>query len=455
MTQKVNVVVLAAGKGTRMKSSLPKVLHRLAGKSLLQHNLDLATALSASAINVVIGHGAERIREDVGDQPVIYHLQEEQLGTGHAVAQAMNGLQDDAIVLVLYGDVPLIEQDTALGLLDMSNENKMAVLTCIMPDPTGLGRIIRNGGGLVIGIVEEKDADKKQKAIQETNTGIMAIPVNRLRKWLPQLRDDNSQGEYYLTDIIAMAHEDGCEVAAKVSSNPMEVMGVNNREQLAQLERYYQKKRASELMLNGVTLADPDRIDLRGEISIAEDVEIDINVIMEGKVEIASGVKIGPHCVIKNTSIAENSMVNAYSHIEDAVIGSQCSIGPFARIRPGTKVMDEARIGNFVETKKALIGKGSKVNHLSYIGDSELGEKVNIGAGTITCNYDGVNKFKTIIGNDVFVGSNTALVAPLTVADGVTIGAGSTITRDVAGPGLALSRSRQQDIPGWKRPTRK
>lgn len=455
MSQKVNVVILAAGKGTRMQSALPKVLHCVGGKPLLQHSLDLATSLNAGRVNAVIGHGAEDIRSSIPEQGFNYVLQAEQLGTGHAVAQTLDALEEDAIVLVLYGDVPLIEIDTARDLLNMSNENKMAVLTCIVDDPTGLGRIIRNGDGLVQAIVEEKDATAEQRHIQEINTGIMAIPVHKLKHWLPLLKDDNAQNEYYLTDIIGLAVQDGCEVAAKACQDPLEVQGVNNRMQLATLERHYQQRMAEKLMLEGATLADPSRIDIRGDIEVGEDVTIDINAILEGKVKIENSVSIGPNCVLKNCTIAAGTVIDAYTHIEDAEIGRDCNIGPFARIRPGTVLEQDAKIGNFVETKKARIGKGSKVNHLSYVGDCELGENVNVGAGTITCNYDGTNKHLTVIGDNVFVGSNTALVAPVTIAAGATIGAGSTITKDVAADELALTRSKQQNISGWQRPEKK
>ena len=455
MTHKINVVVLAAGKGTRMKSALPKVLHQLAGKSLLQHNLDLALALKAEHINIVIGHGADRIRDSIKQEGLHFTLQEKQLGTGHAVHQTIGYLNDQAIALVLYGDVPLLQESTVRALLEMADENTMAVLTCIVKDPTGLGRIIRNKGGQVEAIVEDKDADAEQRKIEEVNSGIMAIPVKRLREWLPQISDDNAQNEYYLTDIITLANESGCKVAAKVCEDPVEIMGVNNRVQLAQLERDYQYRQAEKLMLAGVTLADPARLDIRGEITVSQDVEIDINVILVGQVDIAENVSIGANCYIKNCRIAAGTVIKANSHLEDAVIGADCVIGPFARVRPGTTMADEARIGNFVETKQAHIGKGSKVNHLSYIGDSELGEGVNVGAGTITCNYDGINKHKTIIGDGAFIGSNAALVAPLNIGKGATIGAGSTISRDVPDKALGLSRAKQQSIRDWEGPARK
>lgn len=455
MTRKINVVVLAAGKGTRMKSDLPKVLHRLAGQSLLQHNLDLALALGAERVNVVIGHGADLIRDSIDHKGITFTLQEEQLGTGHAVAQTIDELDDHATALVLYGDVPMLQEDTVRDLIEMTSENKMAVLTCIVADPSGLGRILRNKDGRIEAIIEEKDAEPEQRKIQEINSGIMAIPVKRLREWLPKLGDDNAQNEYYLTDVIALANETGCDVGAKVCQDPLEVMGVNNRLQLAQLERHYQHRQAEKLMLAGVTLADPARLDIRGDVSIGQDVEIDVNVILAGRVEIAEKVIIGPNCYIKDCRIGPGTVIKANSHLEDAIIGTNCEVGPFARVRPGTEMADAARIGNFVETKKSYIGKGSKVNHLSYIGDSELGEGVNVGAGTITCNYDGINKHKTIIGDGAFIGSNTALVAPVRIGSRATVGAGSTISRDVPDGTLGLTRAKQQIISDWPGPAAK
>ena len=457
MKMKVNVVVLAAGKGTRMYSDTPKVLHELAGKSLLAHCLDTARALNCASLQVVVGHEAERIREACAAPDLDFVLQAEQRGTGHAVAQALDKLDQDAVALVLYGDVPLIRAATLQDLLTPldSGEAELALLTCVVPDPAGLGRIIRNAGGEVEAIVEEKDASAEQKAIREINTGIMALPVRLLREWLPKLKADNAQGEYYLTDIVAMAAGEGRCILASVCEDPLEVAGVNNREQLALLERHYQARLARELMLGGVSLRDPARFDVRGTADIGRDVEIDVNVILEGNVKLASGVKIGPNCVLKNCEIGGGSVIEANCVIEGAVLGERCSVGPFARLRPGTELREQAKIGNFVETKKALVGRGSKINHLSYVGDSELGEKVNIGAGTITCNYDGANKHLTRIGNDVFIGSNSALVAPVTVEDGATIAAGSTITHNVGGSQLAIARSRQSNKDGWKRPVKK
>jgi bifunctional UDP-N-acetylglucosamine pyrophosphorylase/glucosamine-1-phosphate N-acetyltransferase len=452
---KINVVVLAAGKGTRMYSAKPKVLHELAGRSLVQHTIDTANALKASAIHVVIGHEADLLRKALEGQQLNFALQEQQLGTGHAVHQALAQLDKDATALVLYGDVPLIRPETLAQLLAPVDENSMAVLTAVVGNPQGLGRIVRDAAGGIRAIIEEKDATPAQRAIREINTGFMAIPVARMHEWLPRIQNKNAQGEYYLTDIIALAIADGCRVHTVQCHDELEASGVNNRQQLAELERHYQKRETTRLMLAGVTLRDPARVDLRGVVTIAQDVEIDINVILEGKIDIAGNVTIGPNCVLKNCTIGAGTNIAANTVIEDAVIGKDCTIGPFARIRPGTVMDAEAKVGNFVEIKKSRIGKHSKVNHLSYIGDSELGIDVNIGAGTITCNYDGENKFRTIIGDCVFIGSNTALVAPVTVAAGATVGAGSVITKDVAKDQLAIARGRQTNIDGWHRPQKK
>lgn len=452
---KLNVVVLAAGKGTRMYSTKPKVLHELAGRSLVQHTIDTANALQASSIHVVIGHAAEQLRAALAGQQLHFALQEQQLGTGHAVNQALAQLDRDAIALILYGDVPLIRAETLSQLVAPVDADSMSVLTAVVEKPQGLGRIVRDAAGSIRAIIEEKDATPAQRALKEINTGFMAIPVARLHAWLPRIQNKNAQGEYYLTDIIALAIADGCRVHTVQCQDELEAAGVNNRQQLAELERHYQKRETSRLMLAGVTLRDPARVDLRGTITIAQDVEIDINVVLEGKVDIAGNVRIGPNCVLKNCSIGTGTEIAANTVIEDAVIGSDCTIGPFARIRPGTVLETEAKIGNFCEIKKARIGRHSKVNHLSYIGDSELGNDVNVGAGTITCNYDGVNKSKTIIGDRVFVGSNTALVAPVNIAAGATIGAGSVITKDVGQNQLAIARGRQSNIDGWERPKKK
>lgn len=455
MTSSLNVVILAAGKGTRMYSDTPKVLHELAGLSLVEHVINTAEQLEPENITLVIGHQAERIQESLSHRSLQFALQQEQKGTAHAVEQALPGLNEQSMVLVLYGDVPLIRKDSLKSLLEMSGKNAMAVLTCVVADPSGLGRIIRDAGGNISAIVEEKDASAEQKQISEINTGIMAFPAMKLKQWLPQIKANNAQKEFYLTDIIKLAISDGCKVNTVSCADEAEASGINNMLQLAALERHFQKEQNDSFLLKGLKLHDPARFDCRGALSFEQDVQIDINVIIEGTVKIGKGCRIGPNCLLKNCEIQAGSVIEANCVIEDARIGKSCSIGPFARIRPGTILADEAKIGNFVETKKALIGKGSKVNHLSYIGDTEMGDGVNIGAGTITCNYDGVNKFKTIIGDHVFIGSNTALVAPVTVADGATIGAGSTITRDVESKQLALSRSKQSNIDGWQRPQKK
>lgn len=449
---KINVVVLAAGKGTRMYSDTPKVLHKLAGTTLLQHTLNKAVALAASQTHVVIGHEAELVRDSLAGVPVNIVIQEPQLGTAHAVHQTLGFLEKDACALILYGDVPLIKTATLQALLQQVNENSMAVLTCVVGNPFGLGRIVRDANNKIISIVEEKDATPEQKALQEINSGIMAIPVQRLREWLPRISTNNAQKEYYLTDVIQLALADGCEVHTVAAMDEAEVAGVNNRQQLAELERYYQRAEANKLMLAGVTLRDPERFDLRGTIQVGRDIEIDINVVLEGHVVLGDKVSIGPNCVLKNCSIGSGSVIAANTLVEEAEIGSACSIGPFARIRPGTVMEDAAKAGNFVEIKKSRIGKNSKISHLSYVGDSTLGTDVNIGAGTITCNYDGVNKYKTMIGNQVFIGSNSALVAPVNIGDGATIAAGSVITADVGNEQLALARSKQINKSGWKRP---
>ena len=379
-------------------------------------------------------------------------IQSEQLGTGHAVAQALPDLPDDARVLVLYGDVPLTRHETLEGLVGTLDDNTLGLLTVTMDNPQGYGRIVRNANGDVQSIVEQKDASAEQQQIREVNTGILAVSAKHLKSWLPTLSNSNAQGEYYLTDIIAMAVEQGLGVSVSQPENPFEVQGVNNRLQLAELERWFQHRQADRLMTEGATLADPARVDVRGELSIGNDLWIDVNVVFEGKVSLGSNVSIGPGCVIKDATIADGAEIKANSVIEGAVIGANAQIGPFARIRPGTELAANTKVGNFVETKKAIVGEGSKINHLSYVGDASLGRNVNVGAGTITCNYDGVNKYQTVLGDGVFVGSNTALVAPVTVAAEATIGAGSTITRDVADHELAVARGRQRNIAGWEKP---
>lgn len=448
----LHVVILAAGQGSRMKSALPKVLHPVAGKPMLHHVVDTATRLGAEKIHTVIGHGADQVRASLNNESVNWVLQREQLGTGHAVAQALPDLPEDARVLVLYGDVPLTRAETLAGMVDHLGEDNLALLTVTMDDPKGYGRIVRGNDDRVQAIVEHKDASAEQLAIREVNTGILAVSARRLRSWLPALSNRNAQGEYYLTDIIAMAVEHGLSVDVAQPGNVFEVQGVNNRVQLAEMERWYQAQQAERLLTEGASLADPARIDVRGKLTIGTDLWIDVNVVFEGEVSLGSRVVIGPNCVIRNSRIGDGTEIKANSVIEDSVIGDQAEIGPFARLRPGTELANRTKVGNFVETKKAKVGEGSKINHLSYVGDATLGERVNVGAGTITCNYDGVNKHQTVIGNGVFVGSNTSLVAPVALAEGATIGAGSTITRDVGRQELAVARGKQRNIQGWERP---
>ncbi|UTA47953.1 bifunctional UDP-N-acetylglucosamine diphosphorylase/glucosamine-1-phosphate N-acetyltransferase GlmU [Simiduia sp. 21SJ11W-1] len=451
----LDIVVLAAGKGTRMKSDLPKVLHPIAGKPLLQHVLDTSQKLGESELIVVVGHGAESVKTRVAAPKLKFVDQTEQLGTGHAVQQTLTHLRDDAVVLILYGDVPLIAADTLQSMVDQVTHFDMALLTVLLADPTGYGRILRNAENHIVAIVEQKDANPAQLAIQEVNTGVMAVKGALLKRWLPELSNDNAQGEYYLTDIIALASRDGITVKGIHPASELEVLGVNNRRQQAELERYYQKTNADQLMEAGVTLLDPYRFDVRGEFQCGHDVIIDVNCVFEGTVSLGNNVVIEPNCILRNVTLGDNVLVKANSHLEDTRVENNCEIGPYARLRPGTVLKDNAKIGNFVETKKTTVGVGSKINHLSYVGDASLGEGVNIGAGTITCNYDGVNKFKTTIGNRVFVGSNTALVAPVTLADDATIGAGSIITKDVEAQELAIARAKQRNITGWAKPTKK
>ena len=438
-----------------MKSARPKVLHKLAGKPLLQHVLDTAHALDCSSLQVVTGFGSEAVEEEMAGAATRFVLQKEQLGTAHAVQQALDGLEDDAVALVLYGDVPLISAATLQNLLDKVTDESMGVLTCVVDNPSGLGRIIRNESGQITRIVEEKDASQAEKAVTEINTGFMAIPVALLKEWLPRIKANNAQKEYYLTDLVELAIADGRSVVTSQCLDQDEITGINDRIQLATLERKYQRAMSDELMKNGVTLADPSRLDIRGNASVASDVEIDINVILEGDVTIEPNVKVGAGCILKNCSIGAGTQLHPYTVIEDAVIGKDCQLGPFARVRPGTEMKESSKLGNFVEVKKSVIGKGSKVNHLSYIGDSTLGENVNIGAGTITCNYDGVNKHQTIIGDGVFIGSNAVLVAPVTLENGSFVAAGSTITKNVEAEQLGVGRAKQSNITGWKRPGKK
>ncbi|MCU1735582.1 MULTISPECIES: bifunctional UDP-N-acetylglucosamine diphosphorylase/glucosamine-1-phosphate N-acetyltransferase GlmU [unclassified Pseudomonas] len=447
----LDIVILAAGQGTRMRSALPKVLHPVAGDSMLGHVIHSARQLQPQGVHVVIGHGAELVRERLAADDLNFVLQDKQLGTGHAVAQALPALSAET-VLILYGDVPLIEVETLKRLLAKVNEQQLGLLTVTLQDPTGYGRIVRDAEGKVAAIVEHKDASEAQKAIREGNTGILAVPGARLTEWLGRLSNDNAQGEYYLTDVIAMAVADGLVVATEQPLDPMEVQGANDRRQLAELERHYQLREARRLMALGVTLRDPARFDIRGEVSVGRDVLIDINVVLEGRVVIEDDVQIGPNCVIKNSTLRKGVVIKANSHIEGAVLGEGSDAGPFARLRPGTVLEARAHVGNFVELKNAHLGEGAKAGHLTYLGDAEIGARTNIGAGTITCNYDGANKFKTVLGEDVFIGSNNSLVAPVDIKDGATTAAGSTITQNVEPSQLAVGRARQKNIDGWKRP---
>ncbi len=445
-------IILAAGKGTRMNSSLPKVLHTVGGKPMLQHVLDSCSLLGVSKTIVVYGHGGDLVKSSCESKNLSWVLQADQKGTGHAVAQAANEIEDDSIVAVAYGDVPLIKTETLSGLANNLENAVLTVLTTKLPNPYGYGRIIRNDKGQIQYIVEEKDANEEEKLVNEVNTGFIAAKGKDLKRWLSQIKPNNNQGEYYLTDCIALAVEEGGVVEAVLCEDKFEVQGVNDRKQQAELERAYQNQLADELMTAGVTLLDPSRIDIRGKLTTGKDVSIDVNCVFIGNVELRDGVQISSGCVISDSKIGSNSLVKANSVIETAVIKENCEIGPFARVRPQAIIEAKAKVGNFVEIKKSTIGKGSKVSHLSYIGDTVMGNDVNIGAGTITCNYDGANKFQTTIGNNVFVGSDTQLVAPVTIEEGTTIGAGSTITKDTPANELTLSRSKQITIKGWQRP---
>ena len=447
----LEIVILAAGQGTRMRSALPKVLHPVAGNSMLGHVIHSARQLDPQRIHVVIGHGAEAVRERLAADDLNFVLQDKQLGTGHAVAQAVPFITADT-VLILYGDVPLIEVDTLQRLLQHVAPQQLGLLTVELDDPTGYGRIVRDADGKVTAIVEQKDTNEAERAITEGNTGILALPFERLGDWMSRLSNNNAQGEYYLTDVIAMAVSDGLEVATEQPHDAMEVQGANDRRQLAELERHYQWREGRRLMAQGVTLRDPARFDVRGEVTVGRDVLIDINVILEGKVVIEDDVVIGPNCVIKDSTLRKGVVIKANSHIEGATLGEGSDAGPFARIRPGTVLEARAHVGNFVELKNVHLGEGAKAGHLTYLGDAEVGARTNIGAGTITCNYDGANKWKTVLGEDVFIGSNTSLVAPVDISAGATTAAGSTITQDVDNAQLAVGRARQKNIDGWKRP---
>ncbi|MDY0071106.1 MAG: bifunctional UDP-N-acetylglucosamine diphosphorylase/glucosamine-1-phosphate N-acetyltransferase GlmU [Thauera sp.] len=451
----MEVVILAAGQGKRMRSQLPKVLQPLAARPMLAHVVDTARSLAAQRICVVYGHGGDQVRARFAGEVLDWALQAEQLGTGHAVQQALPLLSDDQVALVLYGDVPLIAADSLRRLLAAAGDHRLALLTVELADPAGYGRIVRDGDGRITAIVEEKDASPAQRSIREVNTGILAAPVARLRDWLGRIGNDNAQGEYYLTDIIALAVADGVEVVAEQPAAVSETLGVNNKRQLAELERLHQASIAAALMDEGVTLIDPARLDVRGRLTVGHDVEIDVNCVFEGQVELGDGVRIGPNCVIRNAVIGAGSRVEAFSHLDGGRTDESCVIGPFARVRPGTVLGKDVHLGNFVEIKNSVIADHSKANHLAYVGDADVGRKVNIGAGTITCNYDGANKFRTVIEDEVFIGSDTQLVAPVRVGRGATLGAGTTLTKDAPPDQLTVSRSRQLSISNWKRPQKK
>jgi bifunctional UDP-N-acetylglucosamine pyrophosphorylase / glucosamine-1-phosphate N-acetyltransferase len=453
--QPLSVVILAAGQGKRMKSALPKVLQPLAGKPLLKHVVDTARTLGPAAIHVVYGHGGERVREALAGEAVEWTLQAEQLGTGHAVMQVAPKLHDDHLVLILYGDVPLNQRATLEQLVALAGPKALGLLTMVLDQPAGYGRIVRGKGAQVLRIVEQKDASKRELTIRECNTGVMAAPVRPLKKWLARLRNDNSQREYYLTDIIAMAVKDRVQVTPLIAPTTLEVLGVNDKLQLAELEAAYRRMRAQELMLQGATIADPARFDARGDVTVGQDVFIDVNVVLEGEVRLGDRVRIGPNCVLRDVSVGEGAELFANCVLERSEIGPDCRVGPFARFRPGTVLARGVHIGNFVEVKNSRIGEGSKSNHLTYLGDTTVGKGVNVGAGTVTCNYDGANKWQTHIDDGAFIGSGSMLVAPVRIGAGATIGAGSTITKDAPEGQLTLERSTQTSIPGWKRPVKK
>ena len=452
---KVNFVILAAGKGTRMRSSLPKVLHKLSGRSMLGHVVAAVESLGKAKKIIVTGHGAEQVEQQFKSPTTIFTQQKEQLGTGHAVHMAVPELCSDALVIVLYGDVPLIRPATIQKILAVVTESTMGLLTINLDQPTGYGRIVRNTSGDITEIIEQKDASVEQLKITEVNTGVLALQSSQLSDWLPKITNNNAQGEYYLTDLVAIAREAGVEIISVNPESATEVEGVNNRVQLSQLERAHQRQLAEVIMESGTSLADPARFDQRGDLSAGTDNFIDINCVFNGSVTIGSNVSIGANCQISDSTIGDGVSILPNTIIESSVVGDRAVVGPFARLRPGTKMESDTKVGNFVETKKTLVGKGSKINHLSYVGDAQLGKNVNIGAGTITCNYDGVSKHKTDLGDGVFVGSNSTLVAPIKVDKGGFIAAGSTVTTEVPSDSLAVGRAKQRNIKGWKRPTKK
>lgn len=451
----LSIIILAAGQGTRMHSALPKVLHPLAGRTLLEHVYVAASRLDHRQIRIVYGHGGQKVPDTLAHLEADWVEQKQQLGTGHAVKIAMPKVPDVDDVLILYGDIPLITFETLQSLVNAASASGFSLLTSFLDEPTGYGRIIRDDAGNVTRIVEQKDATPEQLAVQEINTGMMVIKGRLLKRWLDDLKNSNAQGEFYLTDIVEKAVSENIAVNTMQPESITEIHGVNNRAQLAELERYYQLIQAQHLMRNGVTLMDPSRFDLRGSLESGRDVTIDINVVIEGSVSLGNDVTIGQNCYINNADIGDGAVILPNSVIENAVIGKGCKIGPFARIRPETRLADDVHIGNFVEIKKSDIGQGSKINHLSYIGDSDIGRNVNIGAGTITCNYDGANKFRTVIGDNVFVGSDTQLIAPVVVGNGATIGAGTTVTKDIEAETLTVNKLTHRTVPGWKRPEKK
>ena len=456
---RADIVILAAGQGSRMKSSLPKVLHPIAGKPMLEHVILSAQqtqkVIGKGEIHVVIGHGAEKVKDALGHYDLNWVEQTEQLGTGHAVQQAVPGCKDADVVLVLYGDVPLIRASTLQSLVAASNGERLGLLTINLSNPSGYGRIVRDGFGNVQAIVEDKDSTPEQLSINEVNTGIMAIPGSKLGDWVMGLGNDNAQHEYYLTDVVAKAVLEGTPVVHVQPQKATEVEGVNSRVQLTELERSLQKDLATSLMTSGVTIVDPSRLDVRGDIKTGKDIFLDINVVLEGEVELADNVTIEPGCIIRNSKIGEGAVIKAHSVLENAVVAADCEVGPFARLRPGANLAEKARVGNFVEIKKSNVGAGSKVNHLSYVGDAEIGADVNVGAGVVTCNYDGVNKHQTTIGDNAFIGTNSSLVAPVSVGAGATTGAGSVVTKTVEDNQLAVGRARQRNIDNWERPVKK
>ena len=453
-TKNLNIVILAAGKGTRMQSVMPKVLHRLAGKALLQHVIDAAKELNPSKVVVVYGYGGDAVPSAFAHEDIIWVEQKEQLGTGHAVLQASPHLDLDGTTLILLGDVPLLNQQSCLALLYKTKA--LGLLTVSKQKPAGYGRIVRDANQQILAIVEHKDATDAERLITEVNTGIIAAENQHLKAWISRLSNNNAQGEYYLTDIVAMAVDDGLTVAGEITHDEAAVEGVNSKADLANLERVYQARYASAIMQAGATLADPLRIDVRGSLTIGKDVEIDVGCVFEGNVSLGDGVKIGPYCVIKDSAVGKGTQVAAFTHIDRASVAADCKLGPYARLRPGAEIADLAHVGNFVEIKNSQVGVGSKVNHLSYVGDATIGKNVNIGAGTITCNYDGVNKYRTVIEDDVFIGSDTQLVAPVVIGEGATIAAGSTITKNAPAGQLTFCRAKdQKSIASWKRPVKK